>query len=105
MKEIKYQQKYVHQLVEAIRGTGSFCCAPLRLFRHEASHKAIGDGGTYPYLGEHITGILVLKFEEDDVDVIEHRYQGVDGKDGPKVPLGVALPVFACIEEGERAKQ
>ena len=23
MKEIKYQQKYVHQLVEAIRGTGS----------------------------------------------------------------------------------
>ena len=55
----------------------------LLLFRYEAGYKTIGDGGTNPYFGKHIIRILVLNLKEENVEVIEHRYQCVNGKDGP----------------------
>ena len=78
-----------------------FLCFSLR---HEAGHEAVGDGGTDPYLRQHVVGVLAERFQVDVV-VVERGYQHVDDADGPQVALGVLLPVLPRIEEGERAEQ
>ena len=71
-------------------------------FRHEAGHEAVGDGGADPDFREHICGVLIGGFQVD-VQVVERGNDHVDDADGPQVALGVALPVLASIEVGERA--
>jgi len=73
--------------------------------RHEAGHEPVADGGAYPYLGEHIVGVLVEGLVIHDVEMVERGYESIDDEDEPQVALGVALPVLSRIEIGERAEQ
>ena len=81
---------------------GNSCLSPP--FRHEAGHEAVGDGRANPYLRQHVVGVFAERLDVDVV-VVERGYEHVDDADGPQVALGVAFPVPACIEEGERAEQ
>ena len=74
------------------------------MFGYEAGHEAVGNGGTDPYLNQQILGVFVDRLEIDVV-VVQGSNDHVDDADGPQVALGIALPVFACIEEGEHAQQ
>jgi len=73
-------------------------------FRHKAGYEAVGDGGTYPDLREHIVGKFVDRLQIDG-DIIKCGNEDVYNADDPQVALGVALPVLAGIEEGEHAEQ
>ena len=74
----------------------------LLCFGYEAGNEAVGDGGTDPSLNQQILGVFVDRLEIDVV-VVQGGDDHVDDTDSPQVALGVALPVFACIEEGEHA--
>ena len=74
-------------------------------FCDEASHQTIGDGGANPYLGEHIVSVFVDSLKIHDVQMIECCDERIDGEDDPQVALGVAFPLPAGIEVGQRAEQ
>ena len=73
-------------------------------FRNETGHQTVGDGGTYPDFRQHIVGVIAEGLHVDVV-VIECGNEHIDDADDPQVALGVALPVLASIEIGERTEQ
>ena len=73
-------------------------------FGYKTSHQSIGNGRTYPDLGEQIVGVFVDGLQIDG-DVVEYGNERIDDENHPEVAFGVALPFLACIEEGERAEQ
>ena len=70
------------------------------LLGNETGHEPVGDGGSYPYFGEHIVGEFFARLQHD-VDIVEQGDEAVDDEDHPEVALGVGLPFLTRIEEGE----
>lgn len=74
------------------------------LLGNETGHQPVGDGGSYPYLGEHIVGEFFARLQHD-VDIVEQGDEAVDDEDHPEVALGVGLPFLTCIEKGEHEEE
>ena len=64
-----------------LRDLGGSRCLLLCL-RHETGYEAVGDGGSYPDLREHVVGIFVDR-HDGDVIVVKGGNDHVDDADGP----------------------
>lgn len=74
-------------------------------FRYETCHQPVGDSGAYPDFYQHIVGVFIVDLKKLEIVVVEHGNKRIEDEDGPEIALGVALPVLASIEVGERAEQ
>ena len=79
-------------------------CLLFCLLGNETGHQPVGDGGSYPYFGEHIVGEFVARLQHD-VDIVEQGDEAVDDEDHPEVALGVGLPFLTRVEKGEHEEE